>query len=53
MTYLETKEKIEKFLEDNDFFLQDYTNDVNIYRQKNNDPKMDIEIKFIRHNDSL
>jgi hypothetical protein len=54
MEYIEMKYKVEKFLEDNGFIKIDYNIEgQDIWRQKDNEPKMDIVIDFIEHKDNL
>lgn len=54
MNHLEMQKHIEKLLRDNGFYLIDFTDSgQGIYRQNDDNPKMDIVIEFIRHNDDL
>jgi len=53
MEYFEMVHKIQKFLDDNGFKCIDYSGKSDIYRQTDDNPKMDIKIQFIRHEDNL
>lgn len=52
--FMARKYGIIKYLEAQGFDNIDYTPDGHdIFRQKDDNPKMDIEIKFIHHTDNL
>ena len=52
--FLDYKFMIEKYLEDKGFIKIDYNEqEQDIYRQRDDEPKMDIIIEFIEHQDEL
>ena len=52
--FLDYKFMIEKYLEDKGFIKIDYNEQgQDIYRQRDDEPKMDIVIEFIEHQDEL
>jgi len=52
--FLDYKFMIEKYLQDKGFIKIDYnTQGQDIWRQRDDEPKMDIIIEFVEHQDEL